>query len=281
MGARGDTDTGTPAPPGLRELLDTWHRWSDADMWRVQVAKAEAAGDPERLAVVRQIAESEDAGAPGALDALRASTELVRLLTGWRWIAVRAAREEGRTWEQIGASMSMSKQGARDLYVTALERQEMYASDYSDTAAARAVAGPDPVPGLCGVCESPVGPDDDMHTVLCTETGATEHDDCHRHTHDEAEFYAAGGRRLTVHHGATDLPREVRDAIDDAADRAGYIGGGLVGTSGPAHARRTTWSWSGRCSRRPGVEPAAIVAAAAEVARRCDPGTWRIDDDAR
>lgn len=96
---------------------------------------------------------------------------------------------------------------------------------------------------------------------------------------NDAEFYAAGGRRLVIRHGPDDLLPEVRDTILDAASQAGYVGGGGASTVGPANARRTTWSFPGGCSRRPGVDPAAIVAAAAEVARRLDPGTWTIEAD--
>lgn len=93
---------------------------------------------------------------------------------------------------------------------------------------------------------------------------------------DEAEFYAAGGRRLTIHHGPSyRLPRPVTDAIDRAAARAGYVGGGICGTSGPADARRTTWSYPATC----GGDPAAIVATTRDVARRLNPGTWTIDAD--
>ncbi len=95
---------------------------------------------------------------------------------------------------------------------------------------------------------------------------------------DAAEFYAAGGRRLTIHHpGVERLPREVHDAIDAAADRVGSIGGGGTGTLGALHARRTRWSWPGGH----GGDPAAVVAAATAVARRIVDGTgWTIETDA-
>ncbi|MEX5636615.1 hypothetical protein [Parafrankia sp. FMc2] len=95
---------------------------------------------------------------------------------------------------------------------------------------------------------------------------------------DAAEFYAAGGRRLTIHHpGLERLPRDVHDVIDAAADQAGYTGGGGAGTLGALPARRTRWSWPGGH----GGDPAAIVAAATVAARQIVAGTgWTLEADA-
>lgn len=93
----------------------------------------------------------------------------------------------------------------------------------------------------------------------------------------DAEFYAAGGWRLTIHHpGVQRLPRDVIDAIDAAADQAGHIGGGGVGTIGALDARRTRWSWPAGHDG----DPAVIAAAAARVARQlADAAGWTLQVD--
>lgn len=65
-----------------------------------------------------------DMPSASALDALRESTELVELLTGWRSQAIYAARCEGAAWEQIGAAAHLTAQAARSGYVEALDRLE-------------------------------------------------------------------------------------------------------------------------------------------------------------
>ena len=41
-----------------------------------------------------------------ALAALRANRRVVDLLTGWRWSAMRDAREKGRSWSEIVAALA-------------------------------------------------------------------------------------------------------------------------------------------------------------------------------
>jgi len=65
-----------------------------------------------------------------ALDALRANERIVTLLTGWRWLAIRQARDEGHSWTDIAAALNMSKQGAWDLYQRAVKQQETHAGEY-------------------------------------------------------------------------------------------------------------------------------------------------------
>ncbi|CUU60855.1 hypothetical protein Ga0074812_14855 [Parafrankia irregularis] len=94
----------------------------------------------------------------------------------------------------------------------------------------------------------------------------------------DAEFYASGGRRLVVRHpGADRLPNDLRDVIDTAAHRAGYSGGGTVGTSGRLEERHTRWSWPAGH----GCDPATVADAAATAARAHTPAGWTVhtDDD--
>jgi hypothetical protein len=74
-----------------------------------------------------------------ALSALAANAELAKLLAGWQWLAIKAAREGGATWEQIGEALGTTKQGAQQAYRRAIEHQEKYVPDMHDAAAARAV----------------------------------------------------------------------------------------------------------------------------------------------
>lgn len=104
---------------------------------------------------------------------------------------------------------------------------------------------------------------------------------------DEAEFYASGRRRLTVHYGPApgdpterqrrqDLIDALVEQIEAAADGVGYVGGGLTGHHATASGGRhtTVWSWPST-----DVPAEAIVRAALAVAERLNPGHWRIDAD--
>jgi hypothetical protein len=74
-----------------------------------------------------------------ALDALEANRQLVELLIGRRWYVMRAAREAGASWSEIGAALGMSKQGAQDWYRRKIADQERYVGDLHDSTRARAV----------------------------------------------------------------------------------------------------------------------------------------------
>ena len=57
------------------------------------------------------------------LDVLRDTTELLSLLTGWRWQVVQAAREAGATWKEIGAAVGASAEQAEAEHAAAVRRQ--------------------------------------------------------------------------------------------------------------------------------------------------------------
>jgi hypothetical protein len=64
----------------------------------------------------------------------------VRLLSGWQWHAVRAARGAGASWEQIGAATGgKSAERVRADYLAQIEHSEHYAADITDTGPFRAV----------------------------------------------------------------------------------------------------------------------------------------------
>ena len=123
---------------GTHALLARWDAWGERQLWRkVQVKPAK----PESAALAeKKLAELEGAT---ALDALAANAKLVAFMTGWRWLAIKSAREDGATWEQIGEALGTTKQGAQVAYRRAIEAQEKYAPDFHDTAAARAVLDTD------------------------------------------------------------------------------------------------------------------------------------------
>jgi hypothetical protein len=113
----------------LRELLTTWENWSARDTLQRAI---EAAGADERI----------DEGDLSLLDtpttrpmhALRDATELIGLLSGWRWQAVYAARvEQGASWAEIGYATGVTAEQARADYREAVERQERYGFGGTET----------------------------------------------------------------------------------------------------------------------------------------------------
>ena len=125
--------------PNLAELLATYQAASDRAFWTQSLDKAVAVGDAKKVAVVE--GTLADIKQVDVLDSMRAGTELVALLTSWRWQHIRQAREEGRSWAEIGDALGMSKQGAFDLYKTSIERQEEYVPESHEATRSRAVLG--------------------------------------------------------------------------------------------------------------------------------------------
>lgn len=130
----------------LDGLLRVWQTWSYRDLLTRAIASAEAGGDAERVeCLVRGLAEEPDAG---PLEALAANHELSRLLTGWQWHAVRAARESGATWTQVGQALGTTADHARARFVQDVERAERHGGRFTDTAPYRAVMGDRPGTGV-------------------------------------------------------------------------------------------------------------------------------------
>lgn len=123
-----------------RRLLELWNTALTRGTWQEIANEARngaISSDSERHLQVAEEALAELAEVT-ALDALAANRRLVDLLTGHRWHVMRQAREEGATWEQIGAALGMSRQGAREWYGKKLARQEQYPGDFHDTDRGRA-----------------------------------------------------------------------------------------------------------------------------------------------
>jgi|SRR6478735_2900493 hypothetical protein len=130
------TDT-IDSEASLSKLLDIYQTQGWQRLTRQTIAKLTAEGKDASLLIATNDAEDQIS----TLDALRAGDRIAKLLNGWRWNLMRQAREEGRSWSEIGAALDMTKQGAFDYYRNAVDRQEQYALEYSDIAAARKVQG--------------------------------------------------------------------------------------------------------------------------------------------
>jgi len=110
--------------PSLTELLQTWQSWSYRDLITRSAAEADAAGDGERADRLRRALTLEPDVGP--LDALAANHELTRLLLGWQWHVMRAAREAGTTWSEIARAVGTTAEKARADYLDHIRRAEAH-----------------------------------------------------------------------------------------------------------------------------------------------------------
>jgi hypothetical protein len=109
-----------------------------------RVAWTTPQGAPETAEVIhRQVSDagSVEQRQGSALNALRANTELVDLLTGRRWMVIQDARESGATWEQIGQALGMSRHAARNWYKRKIRDQERYVEHRHDVRRGRDAVG--------------------------------------------------------------------------------------------------------------------------------------------
>jgi len=110
--------------PSLTELLQTWQSWSYRDTLTRGAAQADAAGDVDRAERIRLVLAREPDVSP--LDALAANYELTGLLLGWQWHAMRAARETGASWSDIGRAVGTTAEQARAGYLDHICRAEAH-----------------------------------------------------------------------------------------------------------------------------------------------------------
>jgi hypothetical protein len=110
----------TPTHP-FEQARETWEDWSLADRMRTVLGQARADGDRATLALFEQYPQWTQG--PGPLDALAANRELVDRLVGWRWLAVRHARQDGHAWAAVGHALGVSAEQARRDFLDRLERQ--------------------------------------------------------------------------------------------------------------------------------------------------------------
>jgi hypothetical protein len=135
----------TPVHP-FYQALETWEAWSMADTMRSALGQARAQHDRASLAEFER--HPDWTHGPGPLEALRANRELVDRLTGWRWLALRHARENGHPWAEIGAVLGVTGEQARQDYLDRLERHRQVVEH--DPSLARLI-GSDP--GLADLAE--------------------------------------------------------------------------------------------------------------------------------
>jgi hypothetical protein len=109
-----------------QELLNRWTAWGQRQALRQVLASPSPPGLAEfRAKAGKDLTALESAT---ALDALAASTELVKHLKDLQWLVVKSAREDGATWEQIGEVLGTSKQGAQLAYRRAVDALEQATS---------------------------------------------------------------------------------------------------------------------------------------------------------
>jgi hypothetical protein len=111
--------TGQPRHP-FTIAWETWQAWSDAEAMRT--ARRRTAERGESLAVFDQ--HPEWTQGPGPLQALAANREVVDQLVGWRWGAMREAREQGQSWTEIGAALGVDADQARQVYLERVQQQQ-------------------------------------------------------------------------------------------------------------------------------------------------------------
>jgi hypothetical protein len=99
----------------------TWQAWSDAQVMRT--ARMRMAERGESLAVFDQ--HPEWTKGPGPLEGLAANREVVDHLVGWRFGAMREAREQGHGWAEIGAALGLEADQARQFYLERVQRQRL------------------------------------------------------------------------------------------------------------------------------------------------------------
>ncbi len=100
---------------------ETWQAWSDAEAMRTARSRLAARG--ASLAVFDQ--HPEWTQGPGPLQALAANREVVEQLVGWRFGAMREAREQGHGWAEIGAALELDAAQASQLYLEQVQRQRL------------------------------------------------------------------------------------------------------------------------------------------------------------
>jgi hypothetical protein len=104
------------------QALETWNAWSDANLWQHILNTARAKGKEtdlrRRLPDLDQLTHG-----PGPLEALQASYQLVGFLQGWRWHAIRAAREQGHGWHESSQALDLDADQARTAYLERLDQQ--------------------------------------------------------------------------------------------------------------------------------------------------------------
>jgi hypothetical protein len=106
----------------------TWEAWSSADTWTRVVV--DARGKDRDLSALGDLEELTSG--PDPLTALRANREVIETMTRWQWEAIRAARERGCGWHEIGQALGSDAEEARGAYLAAVDELELAAGAMTD-----------------------------------------------------------------------------------------------------------------------------------------------------
>jgi hypothetical protein len=106
----------------------TWQAWSAAEAMRT--ARRRTAAQGASLAVFDQ--HPEWTQGPGPLQALAENREVVDHLVGWRWGAMRDAREQGHSWAEIGAALGLDATQASQAYLEQVQQQQRVHETHPD-----------------------------------------------------------------------------------------------------------------------------------------------------
>ena len=122
-------ESNVPKHP-FNQALETWNAWSMANTMRLALQRAHELDDKETLASFQKYPDWTRG--PDSLEALRANHQLVSFLEGWRWQAIREAREQGRGWHEIGEALDLKPKEARSAFLERLDRQRAVAARNPD-----------------------------------------------------------------------------------------------------------------------------------------------------
>jgi hypothetical protein len=100
---------------------EAWQAWSAADTWRQVLQRARQQGNTETVALLEQRPELLEG--PDPLQALWANREVTEALVGWRWHAMRHARQQGHSWQEIATAVGLEVEQARQFYAAAVAGQ--------------------------------------------------------------------------------------------------------------------------------------------------------------
>jgi hypothetical protein len=119
---RTDQDHQLPKHP-FTAAWETWQAWSMANTMRQAHKVAREQGDLETLASFARYPQWTQG--PGPLEALAANRQVVDFLLGWRWQAMREAREQGHGWGEIGTALQVDGDQAKRGYLETVDRQRL------------------------------------------------------------------------------------------------------------------------------------------------------------
>ena len=116
-----------PPKHPFSKAWETWNAWSMADTMRQALQRAREQNDHDTLATFQRYPEWTKG--PGPLEALDANRELVDDLTGWRWLAIRDACQQGHGWAEIGRTLRQSGEQAKAFYLDRVHGQRQLAQE--------------------------------------------------------------------------------------------------------------------------------------------------------